>query len=49
MFDVYFLRRYFAGYEVEGFILDNGDVNDDGDVDMFDVWTLRRQLAGFTD
>ena len=49
IFDVYFLRRYFAGYEVEGFILDNGDVNDDGDVDMFDVWTLRRQLAGFTD
>ena len=49
VFDVYFLRRYFAGYEVEGFILDNGDVNDDGDVDMFDVWTLRRQLAGFTD
>lgn len=49
VFDVYFLRRYFAGYGVEGFILDNGDVNDDGDVDMFDVWTLRRQLAGFTD
>ncbi|MEF2659873.1 phosphodiester glycosidase family protein [Dysosmobacter sp.] len=49
IFDVYSLRRYLAGYEVEGIILANGDVNGDGDVDIFDAWALQRRLAGYED
>ena len=49
IFDVYTLRRYLAGYEVEGIIPANGDVNGDGDVDIFDAWTLQRRLAGYND
>lgn len=49
IFDVYSLRRYLAGYEVEGIILANGDVNGDGDVDIFDAWALQRRLAGYKD
>ena len=26
-----------------------GDVNGDGDVDIFDAWTLQRRLAGYND
>lgn len=49
IFDVYTLRRYLAGYEVEGIIPTNGDINGDGDVDIFDAWTLQRRLAGYND
>ena len=49
IFDVYTLRRYLAGYEVEGIIPANGDINGDGDVDIFDAWTLQRRLAGYND
>ena len=49
IFDVYALRRYFAGYAVDGIIPANGDVNGDGEVDIFDVWALQRRLAGYED
>ena len=49
IFDVYVLRRYFAGYAVDGIIPANGDVNGDGEVDIFDVWVLQRRLAGYED
>ena len=49
IYDVYILRRYLAGYEVEGIIPANGDVDGDGYVDIYDAWMLQRRLAGYND